>query len=160
METIRTAITGEEMYDGGTRPFDALAEFYRAFNRRDLALMEANWLPGEAAAMSNPLGGIVRGWPAIRGVYQRIFFGRAEVRVEYHDYTIFEGDGFFQAVGRERGHFAVDDRIVELAIRTSRLFVLHDGRYRQLHHHGSIDDAALLAAYQEAAVTTADARAV
>jgi hypothetical protein len=33
-------------------------------------------------------------------------------------------------------------------IRTSRWFKLADGRWRQLHHHGSIEDADLLARYQ------------
>ena len=38
--------------------------------------------------MDNPLGGIMRGWDNIREVYQRIFEGRAQVYVEYFDYTI------------------------------------------------------------------------
>lgn len=29
----------------------ALTGFYRAFNRRDLAALEANWAPGELASM-------------------------------------------------------------------------------------------------------------
>jgi hypothetical protein len=37
-----------------------------------------------------------------------------------------------------------------MAIRTSRFFRLVDGQWRQQHHHGSIDDPALLAAYQAA----------
>src|SRR5581483_2146497 len=35
-----------------------------------------------------------------------------------------------------------------LAIRTSRVFRKIDGRWRQVHHHGSMDDPKLLARYQ------------
>ena len=35
-------------------------------------------------------------------------------------------------------------------IRISRIFRRVDGRWRQIHHHGSIDDADLLARYQAA----------
>ncbi len=38
--------------------------------------------------MANPLGGVHRGWPAIREVYERIFTGPAQVYVEFYDYTL------------------------------------------------------------------------
>jgi hypothetical protein len=38
----------------------------------------------------------------------------------------------------------------ELNIRTTRIFQLMDGRWRQMHHHGSIEDAKLLGDYQNA----------
>lgn len=37
---------------------------------------------------------------------------------------------------------------IELALRTSRVYRRMDGRWRQIHHHGSIEDPALLARYQ------------
>jgi len=54
----------------------------------------------------------------------------------------------FCAVGRERGRLQLDDKTVELAIRTSRIYCRQQGEWRQLHHHGSMDDALLLANYQ------------
>jgi hypothetical protein len=41
------------------------------------------------------------------------------------------------------------DRTIELRIRTTRWFTRIDGLWRQLHHHGSIEEPALLSAYQE-----------
>jgi len=38
--------------------------------------------------------------------------------------------------------------VKDLNIRTTRIFHLVDGRWRQIHHHGSIEDANLLAEYQ------------
>lgn len=151
IQPVRGAITGREDLGNLSRPEEALAQFYRAFNGRDLALMEQNWLLSEEVAMDNPLGGITRGWPSVRAVYERIFHGKARVRVEFHDYTLhIHGDTFY-AVGRERGRLESDDGVaLDLAIRTTRVFRLSDGRWRQVHHHGSIEDPELLAAYQAA----------
>lgn len=150
---IQTAITGSEQIADLTDPHDALVEFYKAFNDGNFELMESNWLNQPEAAMSNPLGGVKRGWDEIRGVYKNIFGGYADVFVEYYDYTIVEEDGYFLAVGRERGTFALGGKSIELNIRTSRMFVLRDGRYRQLHHHGSIEDPALLDTYRKGVIT-------
>jgi len=56
--------------------------------------------------MDNPVGGIARGWHAIRAIYERLFAG------------------------------------------SGRLCA--GGRRHQVHHHGSIEDPALLAAYRQA----------
>jgi hypothetical protein len=59
-------------------PVQALAEFYKAFNTRDLALMAENWEPSEEAAMDNPVGDITRGWADSTlhvGDYQRAVRG-------------------------------------------------------------------------------------
>ncbi|HET8696700.1 MAG TPA: nuclear transport factor 2 family protein [Gammaproteobacteria bacterium] len=143
------AITGKEAASP-TTPLGALSEFYRAFNGRDLALMSQNWLPTEEASMDNPLGGIKRGWNEIRPVYERLFHGAATVTVEFFDYTLHETPDALLAVGRERGTLESPDATLELKIRTSRWFRRVNGRWRQLHHHGSIDDAELLARYQAA----------
>ena len=149
-QPTKTPITGRE--DAGTlgEPEQALVQFYRAFNGRDLGLIAENWQDSPNVAMDNPLGGIKRGWPEIRSVYERIFGGSARVQVEFHDYTLHViGDVFF-AVGRERGTFETGSTKLDLAIRTTRIFRRAGGRWRQVHHHGSIDNPNLLAAYQQA----------
>jgi SnoaL-like domain len=143
-------ITGAETEAIKTSCRFALIEFYQAFNTGNLALMQENWLPSPEASMANPLGGLLRGWDTIYSVYARIFNGPAQVYVEFYDYHLHEGDGYFLAVGRERGRFCRDELTLELAIRTSRTFVLSKGHYRQLHHHGSIENPDLLARYQAA----------
>jgi SnoaL-like domain len=37
---------------------------------------------------------------------------------------------------------------LDVTFRTTRWFIRHDGVWRQLHHHGSIENSALLADYQ------------
>lgn len=136
---------------GSHAPILALIAFYAAFNNRDLAAMERNWWTrGDDAVMANPLGDVRRGWAAIREIYERIFSGSATVYVEFYDYTLHETGEMFYAVGRERGYFEIDGRRIGLAIRTSRIFRKLDGRWLQVHHHGSIEDPELLARYQKA----------
>ena len=150
VRTIMKAVTGAEPDVDPTTPAGALAEFYRAFNGRDLSLMELNWLHGDDTAMDNPLGGIRRGWDEIRSVYERIFRGSARVEVAFHDYTLAVHGETFLAIGREKGSFRSDTEAFDLAIRTSRWFRWTGERWRQVHHHGSIEDPQLLARYQAA----------
>ena len=147
---VATPITGNEANIDVTTPNGALAEFYRAFNARDLVLMRRNWLNTPEASMDNPLGGICRGWDEIEKVYKRIFGDTGVARVEFFDYTLHASEQTFLAVGRERGAYRSAGQEIELKIRTSRWFKLVDGRWQQLHHHGSIEDAELLARYQSA----------
>jgi ketosteroid isomerase-like protein len=147
---IQQPITGREPLGDLTQPIQALAQFYRAFNERDLARMAENWHHSSEASMDNPLVGIKRGWNEIRPVYERIFHSPGKVNVEFYDYTIHPIDDVFYAVGRERGHLQAKD-MLDLAIRTTRIFRRDgSGRWRQVHHHGSIEDPKLLAAYQTA----------
>jgi ketosteroid isomerase-like protein len=152
MESVETAtpITGQEASATSDQPHAALVQFYHAFNGRDLALMRANWLNSDDITMDNPLGGIKRGWREIGPVYERLFNGRARVDVEFYDYSVHETPGMFYTVGRERGRFERDGEMIDLAIRTSRIFRRIEGAWRQVHHHGSIDDPELLARYQRA----------
>lgn len=150
MQPIQEAITGKEGQGDLSRPYPALVQFYCAFNCRNLGMMSENWAQSDDIAMDNPLGGISRGWQQVQAIYERLFNGPAEVYVEYFDYTIHETAEMFYAVGRERGYFRRGGTEIALAIRTSRIFRKIDGSWRQVHHHGSIEDPQLLAAYQSA----------
>ncbi|MDY0329202.1 MAG: nuclear transport factor 2 family protein [Thiomonas sp.] len=130
----------------------ALECFYFAFNQRSLDALEAVWAPGTLISLDNPLGGIMRGLDDIRALYQRIFSGPAQVWVEFHDVVEYVGQDTVVFAGRERGEFARDSHTVPLAIRTSRVFQYFGGQlgWRQVHHHGSIDDPEALVRYQQA----------
>ena len=154
MTLVEIAISGACYQPAPTTPEATLEEFYAAFNGRDIDLMTQNWSDGAEASMSNPLGGIRRGWYDIKAGYHRLFTGPARIYVEFYDYSVHESGDLFYAVGRERGDFRLGEKRVELAIRTSRIYQRHNGRWRQLHHHGSIDDPVLLARYQTAALDT------
>lgn len=157
MNTIQEPVTGKETKKLLTLQMKALSSFYQALNNRDMGMMAQNWVPTDEAVMDNPLGGIRRGWNEIKTVYERIFASPARYWFAFYDYSYHESGEVFFVVGRERGQFTTDVTTLDMAIRTSRIFLLFDGEWRQIHHHGSIEDPALLAAYQKAVRTPSPA---
>jgi ketosteroid isomerase-like protein len=147
MQPQQTPMTGNEDQGNLSSPYHALVQFYYAFNRKDRGTMANNWAESDDVAMDNPLGGIKRGREEIMAVYERIFNGPATVYVEFGDYTIQDSVEIFYAVGKERGYFRVGGNEMVLTIRTSRIFRKFADRWRQVHHHGSIDDPELLQFY-------------
>ncbi|HEX9079849.1 MAG TPA: nuclear transport factor 2 family protein [Desulfuromonadaceae bacterium] len=150
MKIEQEPVTGREEKERLTPQMRALSEFYQALNGRDMELVARNWAQTDEAVMDNPLGGIRRGWEEIRTVYERLFRSSGEYWFEFYDYSYHEAGEIFYVVGRERGEFRIGDVVLNMAIRTSRVFRRADGAWRQVHHHGSIDDPDLLARYQQA----------
>lgn len=150
MKLNQTPVTGRETPSSATPQMAALSQFYRALNTRDMEQMSRNWWQSDEAAMNNPVGGIKRGWNEIREVYVRVFANPRPFWFEFYDYSFHETSETFYVVGRERGEYHTGDGVLPMAIRTSRLFRLIDGEWKQAHHHGSIDDPVLLQRYQEA----------
>ena len=148
MGIIDKPITGHEIKVNITSPYSALVDFYFAFNTQNFQLMEKNWANTMEASMSNPLGGIKRGWGEIKDVYQKIVNGPAKVYVEFYEYSICESADMFVAVGREKGTLEANGQIIELSIRTSRTYQRINKDWKQIHHHGSMDNPKLLALYQ------------
>lgn len=132
--------------------YAAVETFYHAFNNRSLALFNQIWLPHPLIQLNNPLGGIVRGAQAVEAMYSRIFQGRIRVEVEFYDIILYAAKEHAVFAGRERGTYQAGDQVNGLDIRTTRFFqyVPGQGGWRQVHHHGSIDDAAMLDHYQQA----------
>jgi ketosteroid isomerase-like protein len=147
---IEQPITGNEDLGDLSQPVQALAHFYRAFNRRDLAMMEQSWDHSDQAVEVTPYGGMIRGWPAIRRSYERFFNSPARVQVEFYDYSLETFGDLFYAVGWERVHYAGQGKKLEFRVRVTRIFRREDDRWREIHHHESFEDPQQLAAYQAA----------
>jgi|SRR5882757_1999818 len=131
----------------------ALETFYYALNRRDLQTLAAVWSQDELAQLNNPVGGILRSGQAVTELYARIFNGSLGLRVTFTDAATYWWEDAVVFAGREIGHYHDQDgSIVPLTIRTSRVFGYDKDAHRwlQVHHHGSIDHPAELAAYQNA----------
>ncbi|MEV6875848.1 nuclear transport factor 2 family protein [Amycolatopsis sp. NPDC051128] len=140
---------GEATNPGREGALAALETFYFAFNQRDLDVFRQVWTADPLAQLNNPLGGILRGGDAITALYDKVFHGPARVTVTLGDIVEYSGEGHAVFAGRETGEYRVTET-VPLSIRTTRFFAYEDGRWVQVHHHGSIDDAEALAAYQKA----------
>lgn len=150
MVTENNPITGNEEKSTLTPIILALSGFYEALNSRDMEKMAQNWAQTDEAVMDNPLGGIKRGWDEIKAVYERLFSSQSEYYFEFYDYSLHATDEIFYVVGRERGKFRQGATELAMAIRTTRIFRLIAGRWRQVHHHGSIEDPDLLYKYRKA----------
>jgi len=147
---IPKIITGQETVEDTNHPINALINFYKAFNARNAEAAANNWAKQYAIAMSNPIGGIRRNWNAVKEGYDKIMGGEAKVYVEYHDFNFHLFDGVFYAEGRERGSLDTGEVQLGLKIRTSRIYKLFGDDWKQVHHHGSIEDPELLKRYQNA----------
>jgi hypothetical protein len=141
-------ITGREADIDPTDPVGVLAEFYHAFNSRSFQLLELNWIDSEDASMESAIGGIERGWSAISKVYGLLLHSRRHVTLELRDYSIHRIGETFLAVGSEQGRFTSEKDVLDFVIHVSRWFTMVYGRWRQVHYHGSIDDAVVLARFQ------------
>jgi ketosteroid isomerase-like protein len=113
-------------------------------------LIDANFAPTDDVAIDNPIGGIRRGRDQPHLMYEKVFKSPADLHVEFWDYTINQVGDVFLAVGRERGTYFGGERRHEVSIRTTRVFRRFESQWRQIHHHGSIDDPRMLAAFQKA----------
>jgi hypothetical protein len=128
----------------------ALESFYYALNQRDGEVLAGVWADHPLVQLNNPVGGILRGRDGISALYDKIFRGPLRLQVTFGDIAEYLGDDHAVFAGRETGAYRTAEGEVPLAIRTTRYFAYTDRGWRQLHHHGSIDDPAALAAYQQA----------
>jgi len=127
----------------------AIHEFYQAFNSRSLELMQKNWSHSDMVCMANPIGGIRRGWKEIEEGYRKIFGSNHRVYVELYDFQFISTNQMFVINGRERGTLQSGNKELELKIRTSRIYQLEGATWKQVVHHGSMDDPEHLKEYQK-----------
>jgi len=147
---IPELITGQEIIEDPTHPINTLVAFYKAFNARNANEAANNWAKQYAIAMSNPMGGIRRSWNSIKAGYDKIMGGEAKVYVEYYDYNLHQFNDIFYVEGRERGSLDIGDVHLAVKIRTSRIYKLFGSDWKQIHHHGSMENPELLKCYQQA----------
>lgn len=132
-------ITGKEK-EYSSSEHQALSEYYKALNSANISIMKENWSKKESATFTSPLGGIVRTHNDIISSHDDLFKSPISIDVEYYDIDInLLNDGFI-AVGRERGTMKVLENSYDVGFRTSRVFIKEDGKFKQIHHHGSFDD--------------------
>lgn len=129
----------------------ALETFYFAFHQRSIEALESVWGSGDLVTLDNPVGGVIRGARNVIALYRGIFSSPARVEVELRDIVELIGADTVIFAGREHGTFELDAATGPLLIRTTRVFHYLGGLgWRMVHHHGSIDDPAMLERYQRA----------
>lgn len=132
-------VTGREKEYIGSE-HQALSEYYKALNTADINIMKNNWSQQKSVTFTSPLGGIVRTYEDVIASHGELFGSPIGIDVEYYDIDISPMENGFAAVGRERGIMKIADETCDVGFRTSRIFVKEDGKFKQVHHHGSFED--------------------
>ena len=134
-----SVINGKEI-DGLSAEYQALQKYYSALNNSNIDTMKEVWSKENSTTFLSPLGEIVKTYGNVIRVHEELFNSSIKIDVEYYNIEItILNNGFF-SVGRERGTMNIGDEIIEVAFRTSRLFIREEGIFKQLHHHGSFED--------------------
>ncbi|HHB51497.1 MAG TPA: DUF3050 domain-containing protein [Saprospiraceae bacterium] len=120
--------------------YQALHEYYAALYSGDIVKMRNVWSKEKTTAFISPLGGIVRSYEDVIQAHDELFSLPVKIDVEYYDIEITKLKNGFSSVGRERGSMTIEGECINVAFRTSRLFIKEEGVYKQLHHHGSFEE--------------------
>jgi len=132
-------ITGKET-GKLSKEHEALHKYYAALNTGNIQKMKDVWSKEKTTAFTSPLGGIVRTYEEVVEAHEVLFSIPIKIHVEYYDIEITHLENGFSSVGRERGIMIINGESVDVAFRTSRLFIKENGTYKQLHHHGSFEE--------------------
>jgi limonene-1,2-epoxide hydrolase len=158
LSPLRFGVDAREMLAGAADPritgaLAVLESFYYSLNNRDIDVLRRVWADDPLAQLNNPVGGIIRGGGEIVALYERIFAAPGRLQVVFDDFVQYADGGHALFAGRETVTYGPHDAPPRVArVRTSRYFRFFEEQdtWRQLHHHGSIDDPDALGSYQEA----------
>lgn len=132
-------ITGEEK-EFYSDEHKVLSHYYNALNSGNIEQMKENWCQQDNATFVSPLGGVFCSYGNIIESHNQLFQSSIEIDVEYFDIEINQTEDGFFTVGRERGTMKVNDDLIPVNFRTSRIFIKVNGDYKQIHHHGSFEE--------------------
>ncbi len=107
--------------------------FYDAHEARDLAAMRGVWEHSDRASCTHPGWPILRTWPLIEESWRRIFAGNGRNQfIVTNDAVVREG---------EFAWVTLDENLVQGAdtatVAATNMFVLVDGEWKLVLHHGS-----------------------
>lgn len=105
----------------------ALDAFIRRMRQLPQKFRLSNLMPS-GFSMDNPIGGIRRGWSAIRDGYAKLFGGNVTVTVTFYDSSSQGGDDWHLFVGREKGTCETPSATLDFALPNNAL--VHESKRR------------------------------
>lgn len=107
--------------------------FYDAHEARNLAAMRSLWEHSERAVCIHPGWPILRGWQHIEESWRRIFSGSGRNQFIVTNEVVAGAGGV--------AWVTLDENLVQGAeantVAATNMFVLTDGEWKLVHHHGS-----------------------
>jgi ketosteroid isomerase-like protein len=112
-------------------------EFYRAFESLDLGRMEALWARGEGVWCIHPGWGLLTGWDQVIDSWSRIFENTSLMQFRITDAQVQTSRDLAMVVCLENITSVVDGNVSEFKVLSTNAFMLREGSWLMVHHHGS-----------------------
>ncbi len=111
--------------------------FYRAFEKRDMDAMEQIWSQGSSSLCIHPGRDVIKGWPAIRSSWSRIFEATDYIEINPDIVTVETSDTIAYVVVVEKVLQVLGRRRLESETLATNVFERMGSHWYLIHHHGS-----------------------
>lgn len=110
--------------------------FYQAFNRGDLSLMQSVWAQNESVVCIHPGWEAIRGFDGIIQSWENIFAGSENLEIKLSDINV--TDGGMVWVSCQENLFAMSMSGVQVSkVHATNLFEKIEGQWKMVLHHAS-----------------------
>lgn len=111
--------------------------FYRAFEKKDIEVMDTVWSQGTGSLCVHPGWNVLRGWKEIRTSWVKIFKNTAYIEINTDIITTEVRDHVAYVVLVENVLQVANGRRLEAQSMATNVFELLGGKWYLVHHHGS-----------------------
>lgn len=111
--------------------------FYRAFEKKDLELMESVWSKGMGCLCIHPGRDALKGWGEIRDSWASIFQNTSYIEIDLDILTVECNGDLAYVILVENVLQISNQRRLEAQSMGTNLFERMGGRWYMVHHHGS-----------------------
>lgn len=111
--------------------------FYRAFERKDMAAMEAAWSKGTGSLCIHPGRPALRGWGAIGSSWEKIFKNTSYLEIEVEIVSTEVNGAIAYVVVLEKLFQVVGNQRIQAQSMATNIFECMAQEWYLVHHHGS-----------------------
>ncbi len=112
--------------------------FYRAFEKRSLDAMTQVWSQGIASICIHPGRDTLRGWPAIRESWDKIFQAADYIEIEPEIIVVEATDSIGYVILTETVTQVIGRRRFDSITLATNIFENMGTHWYMVHHHGSL----------------------
>jgi ketosteroid isomerase-like protein len=110
--------------------------FYQAFNRGDLDLMQSVWAHNESVVCIHPGWEVIRGFDGVIQSWENIFAGSENLEIKLSDIKVIDGGMVW--VSCQENLFAMSTSGVQVSkVHATNLFEKIEGQWKMVLHHAS-----------------------
>ncbi|MGH9774724.1 MAG: nuclear transport factor 2 family protein [Candidatus Acidiferrales bacterium] len=116
---------------------EVFSRFYAAFEGLNLDTMDAVWLPEDWVECVHPGWDLLHGWEEVRESWKRIFANARRVHIALGSVHVHIEGGVAWVACTEKVTTTYADGFDEALVQATNVFVLREGAWRLVVHHGS-----------------------